>query len=1222
MAEPDKRDLERLAALRKLMDDDPRSLAFVSLAEEHIRLGQHAEAAAVAQRGLLTHPDSVAGRLALAVAEASQNHIREALEQIKRALIIDQENPRALALMGRILLERGLAKRAVQFLSHAVKLQPGEAEYAELLRRARRAAKSEKAEDKVPVFSGDSVPASASPWNEDDSADGTVTSESEHTVFDPDALKQLRSKARKGRPDELGSALGALPSLGHGLDADAEPTAYHQQSPRPPAEAPRRAAPGPAPREEPTAFAYPQAATRERSRRPKMGGSAAEFSQMMRQVQAEAPPPPRSPPPPPVDDLVSELPSPVAKLPSQRTPPPPPPLDPEARRERASQGAGPADSPITGSERARPVLPEAAAPEAEAPERRVRSRAQAAPEVPPHEPPAAAPEPPAAARPADGPPPEPERPRKAESRAKPEAPPPEPVAEPPKPADALAPEAKPAKAEPAKVKAAAKVEAAEAPAAKPAHKGIGPAATRMVDDALWALFGKKPPVAEAPPEVQVEVAPDEAPKKAPVRAKLRGQAPSAEEKGEAPARAPAGPRVVRTSARFGAWTRAAVMLVLSVTVGFVGYGLALSSAGPGPEIASEELKGIAGDLERGGLAALLAAEEQIGHLERRNPDLRRLLNGALAEVYARRYTAFGGDREMELRAREALRAFGSEAPTVEVLVARAALSTSSADRRAVLEELDATLAVYPDSPKTWLAKSKIAAEEGRGAQALEALYRAHGINPQHRSTLLELARWHGSRRAWGSAFAYFDQLQERYPMDVEAAIERYVLGLATGADPSESTAVSTLAGLVRDENPQVAKDETGRAALAFAIPRLARGQLQQGIDQLGKAEAAFDTSAAFKAALAGAFAALGEWSRAKKHYARALELEPDNDAHRLGLARASFGERAGLRRDKDTPEAKGQPEKAGIDTVALPFGTLKVVPGSFALITVEPDPRAFPGDAFAELAQKHRGEALSKPLEAAALVALAHRRTDAKQTDEAIALLEQSIQLHDLPAAHLELGRAYVARKDYAGAVRVLKKGLEQAPGDVPGRLALARALTQQGKNIEAIEVLETFEDGEAIAPDAMLLLARLRIGRGDLEGALESLKAATRIRPKAAAGWLMLGEALHRLGRSGDALDAFRKALAAEPKLATGAAGAVAPVASMYLGRIELEKNERRGLALLRQSLEGEDAPVEAHFWVGKALLGSKKTKKDGLRELEIFLRQGGSGELRQEAERLSKSK
>src|SRR5689334_9093564 len=128
MSENSAKDQERIVAFENELAADPRSLAFVALADEHNRLGNFDEAVSVAQKGLVYHPDSVAGRLALAMAESGRNNVKQALEQLKRALLIDQDNPKALAMMGRILLQKGLAKRAVQFLAVAVKLDPAEPE--------------------------------------------------------------------------------------------------------------------------------------------------------------------------------------------------------------------------------------------------------------------------------------------------------------------------------------------------------------------------------------------------------------------------------------------------------------------------------------------------------------------------------------------------------------------------------------------------------------------------------------------------------------------------------------------------------------------------------------------------------------------------------------------------------------------------------------------------------------------------------------------------------------------------------------------------------------------------------------------------------------------------------------------------------------------------------------------------------------------------------------
>ena len=714
---------QRVEALRRRLVDDPRSLAFVSLAEELNRAGAYDEAANVAQQGLLNHPDSVAGRLVLAVAEAEKDNVREALEQIKRALIIDQENPKALALMGRILLKRGLAKRAVQFLSHAVKLAPTEAAYGNLLQEARRQAQETAPKPPPPpVFDGDAVPAEEAPWTEDG-----PTREVDHTVFDPDAVNRMA----RGDP--------GLRSVPH---------------PQPGSAAAKKA---------------------------KMGGSAADYSQMMRR----------------------------ADLPNDPVPPESEPT--EASVQALSNGRGPADEPpmpATDPE-PRPAVPVSGAAEAGSSRPAMRSNADSAPSKP-------------------------------------------------------AAEASEEGEKPAKV-AVAKL--------RPKRDGDKPdarVATRMVDDALWALFGKKG-ASDADGGAVVDVP------SGPEKPAVDGAAVPASS--EAPAR----PRVVRTSERFGTWASVATMTVLSVAGAFVGHWITLSSAGPGPEVTSEEVKGLATDLERGGLAALLAAEEKSTQLARSAPDLAPLLGAVNAEIYGRRWRAFGREPEMREKARTAIAGLSGRRPTVEHVAGLVALSTSTADHPMLIGELRALAERYPESPKVRALRAQVQARAGHEKAALRALYDARGLHANHRLTLLELARWYRRAGAHATSLRTYEQLLEHFPLDIEAAIERYVLGQVTGADPKEAEAVSLLAGLVREEDPAVAKDETGRAALAFAVPMLARGQLVEGIEELGKAEAAFERSAAYKMAVAGAYLAVGEFDRAEVLYKQAAKLAPD------ALARATSG---------------------------------------------------------------------------------------------------------------------------------------------------------------------------------------------------------------------------------------------------------------------------------------------------------------------------------------------
>lgn len=1167
MSESNDRNYERIDALKKLLADDPRSLAFVTLAEEHNRVGQHAEAAAVANRGLLSHPDSVAGRLALAVAEAEQDNVREALEQIKRALLIDQENPKALALMGRILLKRGLAKRAVQFLSHAVKLAPKDPGYNELLAEARRAAKGESGgEPALPVFSGDNVP-DDSPWGGDESIDETATPESEHTVFDPDALKKLRQKDDK---KALGEALANVGD-GAGMDADAEPTKYHDRKTELPP--PRRVGDTPDPREEPTAYGTPNP-LREK---PKMGGSAAEYSQMMQKADADAvraaaeqrvrdnPPESHAPD---TDDLI-------------------PPKVPSAARE-----------PIRAPSQMMDLEAAMRAPEPSS--------------APPPAPPAAkeaAPEPKAPSVKASPPP-------EAKAPSVKSAPKPEPKA----PSVKSAPTPEPKKEAPAPAPKK------ETPAP---HKQVGPASTRMVDDALWALFGQKDRVDEKP-AVEAEAEATPAPKKSTkdddsvpeyrdkkVRARVKGK----DEGG--PERAP-GQMVVRTSERFGVWTRVAIVTVLTVTAAFTGYAVVVSRAGPGPEVAQEELKGIASDLERGGLASLLAAEDHANTLVRSNPDLAPLLQGALAEIYATRWRWFGSNPNMRKKADAAVVAANSPSPSVELIAAMVELSTTTTDRKALQASLDDNLKRYPTSPKTWMLKGRIAKMEGRRTASLEALYRALSLHPQHRRTLLELARWYGEDGAYASAFADFDRLQERYPLDVEAAIDRYVLGQITGEDPTESTAVSTLAGLVRDEIPEVAKDEAGRAALAFAVPLFAHGQLQEGLEKLGNAEAAFEDSAVFKAAVGGVLLSMGEFDRARRQYTRALELEPEADAHRIGLARAAYLERLDQRIDlvqasKEIEKARAKDKPKGAGVAKLPYGTVRMEFERFSIADVEFDGRQFPEDEYARLAKALKGPELQKALEAASIVAVAGRRLAAKKFDDAIAMYEESLSLYPTAEAHFGLGRAHLEKGAMSAAVRHLNKGLELDPDSIAGRMDLARTYVARDATIDALEVLEALEGRDTVVPEALQLLGELRMKRGDFEGAVKPLEALVALKPDDARAQVALAEVYLKMGRGDDGMKALEKAVAVDEKLTTnGRVEKLSPLVLAYLGRVELDRKAKRGVKLLKMSLESDEAPLEAHFYLGRALAANKKTRREGKKQLEKFVRLGPAGELRDEAERL----
>ena len=1097
---------DQIASLRTHVKADARSRAFVDLARALNARGEHAEAAEVAQQGLLAHPDAVDGRLALAVAEAEQGRVREALEQIKRALLIEQDNAEALALMGRILLERGLTKRAVQFLSHAVRLEPNTPAFepcccraatlwgsrpgramlpvaggaapsrasalpSETPARLRAKSKSEVSTD-PPVlapFGPDAVPDEDSPWQD--------ASEEEHTVFAADAPSN-NGEPVGSKPNELEARLAALPVVRDDGEDD-EPTRLAGGEEVPSLRD--------ASEEEPTKFAaqIPR-------RRGLLGGSAAELSQMMR---AEAP----------------RAPEPVA----------------EKRPAEANEPKS---------------IPSKAAPKPARPASIVPSKAKA------------------------------------------------PAAE----ASDSKPAPKPSRKASAEVKPAVEQKSSALPAAK-VSKGIGPVATRMVDDALFAILGRA--------KSSVEQAPAVAP---------------------APGGGPR-PRVVRTSKQFGSWARIAGGLVFAAGAFGIGYAAAVSPGAAPPEVVGEELKGVATELERGGLSALLSAEERISELSRSNPELQPLLDGALAEVHARRYERFGGAPAMRTAAFAALGRASGAKPTVERTVAEVLLSTSAVDLKALDLRLVSALGAYPESPKAWVARAEIAERLKDRDRALSFLTRARSIHPQHRQTLLESARWLARAGAAASALETYALLQSFYDLDVEVAIERYMLGWASGVDSAHDEAVSLLAGLVREEIPEVAKDEAGRAALAFALAGLRDSRVQEGLTALAEAEGAFADSPSFQSTVGRILLAAGEAERAEERFERAIELEP-TEVRWGDLGHARYAKAVGARLELEVLRKRVArlQRDLPLGRVRLPYGEVRARPTEFPLAEVTLDAGFFP-PGIAEAARNGRGESTEEAVDAAVQAALATKALDDGDFEEARKLIaELRERALRPPEAELAEGRLLLADGRASDAVKKLETAAKRGGGGTLTYLELARAKASAGDAEGALKAYETFFAEGGASPDARLEQAQLQMSRRDDEGALAAIKALDAAEPESPSGAVLRAEIYLEQDSLPRAEKSLARAIELDPGLIDGkpprGIRELSPALLAEVGRLVYKKERKKALALYRAAIEKPGTPPEAYFYYGKALVAKRKTRKKGRRQLAKYLRLEPGGAYSSEAKKLSR--
>ncbi len=93
-----------------------------------------------------------------------------------------------------------------------------------------------------------------------------------------------------------------------------------------------------------------------------------------------------------------------------------------------------------------------------------------------------------------------------------------------------------------------------------------------------------------------------------------------------------------------------------------------------------------------------------------------------------------------------------------------------------------------------------------------------------------------------------------------------------------------------------------------------------------------------------------------------------------------------------------------------------------------------------------------------------------------------------------------------------------------------SRTLTREGRYDEALESNDAAL--RRVAPTARLMLhrARLHLMSANPQAALEALRYATTLDPADAAPWHLMGHVSERIGRAGDAADAFARAARAEP--------------------------------------------------------------------------------------------
>ncbi|HEX5067833.1 MAG TPA: tetratricopeptide repeat protein, partial [Myxococcota bacterium] len=190
----------------------------------------------------------------------------------------------------------------------------------------------------------------------------------------------------------------------------------------------------------------------------------------------------------------------------------------------------------------------------------------------------------------------------------------------------------------------------------------------------------------------------------------------------------------------------------------------------------------------------------------------------------------------------------------------------------------------------------------------------------------------------------------------------------------------------------------------------------------------------------------------------------------------------------------------------------------------------------------------------------------------------------------LRAGIANERTGDYAGAVRVYRRGLAVAPENVELLNSLGFALFQQGESREAVEALEKAVDLDPKHAKAHNNLALAAIDLGELELAEAHYRESLAIEPQPAI-YNDLGFVLEREGLGEEAVALYRKALALDPKSASAHYNlAVALARSGEL--VDAERHFRAALA--------QKPSAQAHTGLARVLEQQGRTD-DAAREMEM---------------------
>jgi tetratricopeptide (TPR) repeat protein len=200
---------------------------------------------------------------------------------------------------------------------------------------------------------------------------------------------------------------------------------------------------------------------------------------------------------------------------------------------------------------------------------------------------------------------------------------------------------------------------------------------------------------------------------------------------------------------------------------------------------------------------------------------------------------------------------------------------------------------------------------------------------------------------------------------------------------------------------------------------------------------------------------------------------------------------------------------------------------------------------------------------------------------EAEALLRQHLKDHPTDVAALRMLAEVAARlRRYADAQALLERCLELAPSFDAARHNYATVLNRQGKPAAALPHVEQLLAKEPRNPGYRNLKAAVLANVGDYAGSAGIYQGVLQEFPRQPKVWMSYGHSLKTSGRLTEAVDAYRRAIAMEPKFGE----ACWSLANLKTFRFSPADVLSIRSALARDDLSDEDR-LHFEFSLGKAL-------------------------------------